>query len=94
MGTPLDSTVPVQSDTLTQGSGPRTVAYTATINGVPTLTQMQVVVVARPDGALVETTERNPQLDDLLNVLRDIKTLLLGAHGLSALDGERDRATS
>ena len=93
MASPAESTVPVQSNTLTQGSGPRTIAYTALVNGVPTLVQQQVVVLAHPDGTLIEDDGAVRRQIDTLNCLRDIKQLLLAAQGLSVMDGELDRAT-
>ena len=86
--------IPLQTDVLTTlpGGGVRTLTAIVGINGVPTSVQMQVVSIAGPNGELIDTFVPVMQLNDILNVMRDIKKLLLMQQSLLQLDGELDRS--
>lgn len=81
--------IALQQDTLTNvdGGPVRVLQGTAIINGVPTNVQMQVVVLANADGQFVPVPE-DPitALEDILAVMKDIRTLLSFQLGLSVTD--------
>ena len=90
-----DTQIPLQSDTLSTvpGGGVRTATVTVNIAGVPTQVQMQVVSLATPDGTVVDQFIALQTNVDILNVLRDIKSILLKTSGgmeLAVLENQND----
>ena len=81
--------IALQQDTITNvdGGPVRVLQGTAIINGVPTAVQMQVVVLADADGRfVVQQEDPITVLEDLLAVMKDIRTLLSFQMGLSVTD--------
>ena len=83
-----ESPIPLQSDTLNTlpGGGVRTITTQVLINGVPTVCQMQVVVLADKDGAIQGDLATDDSLSAILTELQAIKGLLGILAGVPVFD--------